>query len=329
MGISKTLLLLFGVLLLLDSAVSQSDEDVKDLFPNSVYQEVISSTKDEGDNQTMCEVLLNKFSDSASEFTECANHFSRPIKMCRACKESSLDVEKFFSALEHSEQRGINCRDLLTGQDKVEVIQETHAFIAGKGGLWDKGYCSECYTKPLQRNSSLTENALTFFALFKSAQDCFETYPNNTNSYGNKSEACSSCYNDYNDLLDFYRETYFSKGDDYQQTGICFDILDSMNSTQLQWGSGYYKCGRTIAGSVPLISSILVVITTPFILYLGVRFGPGATRARERVIRQNTIREIIQEAQEEVNTSQEEQEEQGEQGEQGNREEFILSDSSE
>ena len=314
--------LLFVMLLLVNNAVSQSDspDDASDLFPDLVDQEVLSALSD---NETMCEVLLKEFSESAAQFTLCANRFSRPIKMCRACKDIFLDVKKYFAAIEHSEQRGINCRDLLTGQDKVEVIQETHEFIAGKEGLWAKAYCSECYTSPFNRSSVLTNNAITFFALFKSAQDCFEMYPNASTNSQNKSQACFSCYNDYNDLLDFYRDTYFSEGDDYQQTGICYDILDAMNSTQRQWGAGYFKCGRTIRGSAPLISALLAVLTTPFILYLGVRFGPGTRRARERVIAQNNIQEIIAQAQENV------EEEAGTSrnvGERDNREEFIFSD---
>lgn len=321
----------FVVILLVDRGVTQSDalEADSDLFPDSVDQGVLSPVSNNGTgNETMCEVLLNKFSDSAARFTHCANHFSRPIshlslKMCRACKDLFLDVQKYFGALEHSEERGINCRDLLTGQDKVEVITETHAFIAGKEGLWARGYCSECYTSPFNRSSVLTDDTNTFFALFRSTQDCFEMYPNTStaNSPQNKSEACYACYNDYNDLLDFYRDTFFSRGDD-MVTGICFDILDAMNSTQRLWGQGYYKCGRTIKGSAPLISALLAVLTTPFLLYLGVRFGPGTRRARERVITQTTIQEII--AQESVV---EEEATRRSLGETENREQFIFSDS--
>jgi len=327
MGISGTPVPLFVVLLLVDSGVTQSDAQkaASDLGPDSVFQEAMSDSH--GHNDTMCEVLLNKFSDSAAKFTHCANHFSRPIRMCRACKDLFLDVEKYFGALEHSEQRGINCRDLLTGQDKVEVIQETHAFIAGPEGLWAKAYCSECYTSPFNRTSVLTEDAVTFFALFKTTQDCFTMYPNNSNNKNspqNKSEACYDCYNDYNDLLDFYRDTYFRSTitDDYQQTGICFDILDAMNSTQRQWGAGYFNCVRTIKGSAPLISALLVVLTTPFLFYLGVRFGPGTRRARERVITQTTFQESMAQAQESV----EEEATRRSVGDTETRQEFILSD---
>ena len=317
------------VLLLVNSGLSQQSDALEaaaasDMFTDSVYENLTASFgHNYSDNETMCEVLLNKFSDSAAEFTHCANHFSRPIKMCRSCKDAFLDVRKYYGALEYSEQRGINCRDLLTGQDKVEVITETHAFIAGPEGLWAKAYCSECYTSPFNRSSDLTDDANTFFALFRSTQDCFMEHPNTSTNSHNKSVACYDCYNDYHALLDFYRDTYFSRGtDDYQQTGICMDILDSMNSTQRQWGSGYFKCGRTIRGSAPLISALLVVLTTPFLLYLGVRFGPGTRRARERVITQTTIQEIIAQAQESV----EEEATRRSVGETENREQFIFSD---
>ena len=132
----------FVVIILVDRGVTQSDalEADSDLFPDSGDKGVLSPVNNNSTgNETMCEVLLNKFSDSAAQFTHCANHFSRPIKMCRACKDLFLDVNKYYGALEHSEENGINCRNLLTGQDKVEIITETHAFIAGKEGLWARG----------------------------------------------------------------------------------------------------------------------------------------------------------------------------------------------
>ena len=76
-----------------------------------------------------CRVLLEKFSESSSQFTKCATQFARPIKMCRECKEDFLNVRKYYNALEHAEEEGIICKDILTSQDKAEIIKETYNFI--------------------------------------------------------------------------------------------------------------------------------------------------------------------------------------------------------
>ena len=112
-------------------------------------------------------------------------------------------------------------------------IQETYDFIAGKGGLWEKGYCSYCYTSPLTETSNLTDDAVTFFALYGSVQDCFAAHPENQSlSLGvTKSEACKECAIDYWKLKSFYRDQ-FLEDESPDATGVCFDILDAMNSTQ-------------------------------------------------------------------------------------------------
>ena len=32
----------------------------------------------------------------------------------------------------------MNCKDLLTSQDKVEIVKATYDYIAGKDGLWNR-----------------------------------------------------------------------------------------------------------------------------------------------------------------------------------------------
>ena len=257
-------------------------------------------------NETMCKLLLEKFSESSSNFTLCANQFARPIHMCRECKDDFINVRKYYNALLHSKQDDINCKDIMTSQDKVEVIQETYEFIAGRDGLWSRGHCSLCYTAPLTKDSLLTNDTLAYFALFRSVQDCFDSHPNNSMPNSTtKSEACSECAIDYYNLLKFYKDNFVGKSG--QVDGVCFDILDAMNSTQHWWGTGYYHCGRTIRGSAPLISAVVLVLGTLPTFYLMLRFAPGTRTARERVITQTTIEEIIarqqESAQEEVAAS--------------------------
>ena len=274
------------------TAENISDGEINLEIPKLLQDAAEMSAKNEED---MCQFLLQRFSNSSSQFTLCANQYARPINMCRQCKDHFLNVRNYYYALDHSEQEGIKCKELLTSQDHVEIIQETYQFIVSKDGLWDKGFCSSCYTLPLTSNSTIKDEAIAFFALFRSVQDCFKSHPENKTSV--KSEACTECAIDYYKLLDFYKDSFLNDVFPHMD-GICFDILDAMNSTQHTWGVGKYHCGRKIGSNFPLILAIILVLMTPVALYLGVRFAPGTRRAQERVITQTTIQEIITQAQE-------------------------------
>eukprot|EP00092_Neocalanus_flemingeri_P017520 GFUD01018953.1.p1 GENE.GFUD01018953.1~~GFUD01018953.1.p1 ORF type:complete len:318 (-),score=81.42 GFUD01018953.1:98-1051(-) len=274
-----------------------------------------------------CKVLLEKFSNSSSMFTRCATQYAKPIFMCRYCVHDYIDVRTYYYALEHAQSEGINCKDLLTSQDKVEIIRATFDYIVADKGLWAKGFCSSCYTSPLNHTSKLTNNTDTFFALFRSVNDCFQAHPNNNRTETKKSEACSKCFNDYNNLSKFYKENFLRDQFPYLD-GICFDILDAMNSTQHRWGTGHYNCGVQLTGNLPLILAILVVLVTPIAFYVLVRWGPGTRRAQERVLTQRHIRNFISQAQED-NTDGAQEESNGSQGgSDGTQEEPIPGPSS-
>ena len=98
--------------------------------------------------------------------------------MCRKCVGHFLNVRTYYRALEHSETDGMNCKSILTSQDKVEIVKATYAYIVGDHGLWSKGFCSSCFTKPLTHESKLTAITNDFFAPADSVQDCFGKHPN-------------------------------------------------------------------------------------------------------------------------------------------------------
>ena len=58
--------------------------------------------------------------------------------MCRKCVGHFLNVRTYYHALEHSETDGMNCKSILTSQDKVEIVKATYDYIAGKDGLWNR-----------------------------------------------------------------------------------------------------------------------------------------------------------------------------------------------
>lgn len=261
-------------------------------FPNSLSMELSSVPPSD-----QCKVVLEKFSNSSSKFTKCATEYAKPIYMCRNCVHDFINVRTYYYALEHAQSEGINCKDLLTSQDKVEIIKATFEYIVAGTGLWAKGFCSSCYTSPLNHTSKLTENTMAFFALYRTVSDCFEANPDNNRTATKKSEACTQCAIDYNNLLTFYKQ-YFLRDQFPYLDGICFDILDAMNSTQHKWGTGHYHCGRQLRGNLPLIGALLIVLMTPVAFYVLVRFGPGTRRAQERVLVQRHISNFISQAQE-------------------------------
>ena len=233
-----------------------------------------------------CRVLLEKFSKSSSEFMRCATQFSRPIRMCRECKEDFLNVRKYYDALEHAQEQGIVCKDLLTSHDKVEIIKETYNFIIGSEGLWAKGYCSSCYTEPFNEESLMTNITKDFFIRYETVDDCFKMFPNGSQGT-NRSDACDECLDDYNDLQEYYKDYFLAQ--QFPDVKYCYDVVDAMNSTQQSWGSGKYNCGRKLKTSSPLITAVVIVLSSPVLLYLLVKYSPGTTTARERLVAQTNI----------------------------------------
>jgi len=273
----------------LDSQLYQSDMDqwtreqnltheqgqAEDIPTNNVLVDGVSVSPKFEDN---CRMILKKFSESSSAFTRCANQYAKPIYMCRKCVQDFIDVRKYYNALEHSESEGINCKDILTSHDKVEIIKVTYEYIVGKNGLWSKAYCSSCYTRPLNYESTLTEKAVKFFALARAVQDCFDAHPNKGLDQ-NKSEACFECQVDYAAFNAFYKEELFKAQFPYLD-GICFDIVDTMNTTQRQWGSDHFDCGRKMKGNAPLIIAVCCVLLSPVAFYILARLSLSAARER-------------------------------------------------
>jgi hypothetical protein len=208
--------------------------------------------------------------------------------MCRKCVKDYLDVRTYYHALEHSEMDGINCKELLTSQDRVEIVSVTYAFIVGNTGLWSKGYCSTCFTTPLNHSSQLTKTTNEFFALSDTVRDCFDEHPNASTS--GSSDACTACQGDYWALNKFYRERIFQAQFPVLD-GICFDILDMMNNTQRWWGRDYYGCGRKMTTSVPLWTAMISVLLTPVLFYVGMWWLQKP--AVERAVVQPHITDLI------------------------------------
>lgn len=244
----------------------------------------------------LCKEMLEKLSNSSSAFTQCVTKNAKPIFMCRNCVHDFINVKSYYSALEHSKSNGINCKDLLTSQDKVDIIKTTVDHILSDTGLWARGFCSYCYTSPLDHHSTLTENTKTFFALHAAVGDCFQSNPSNYKTESGKSLACTDCAGEYYNLLHFYKRTFIRGNEGFSYVDhICYDVLDTMNTTQQMWGTGHYHCGRKMQVNLTLIAAVLMVLATPIAFYM---LACGCQeRAHERLVTQHHINEILTQAQ--------------------------------
>merc|ERR1712192_364319 len=151
--------------------------------------------------------------------------------------------------------------------------------MGGDHGLWSKGFCSSCYTKPLTHESKLTTITNEFFALAEAILDCFDEHPNASYplEIEEQSGACTSCRADYLALNHFYRQKIF-QAQFPQLDGICFDILDMifilLTPAAFYGGAWYFgKAAVERAVTTSHMTDLLVDITSDEAGGHGIRVG--------------------------------------------------------
>ena len=226
------------------------------------YMEVSSIKQVGKDND--CWVLVERFSNSSSQFTMCATRNAKPIFLCRKCVSEFLSVRTAFRAIESNHMKGVNCKKLLDGKDRLQILTRTWASIGGKHGLWAKGFCDACYTQPLNKQSKLRKETADFLKLVAKVDVCFQRFPNAGNE-SHPADACVSCRQSYNNLNKFYRENIPS----YPYIdGVCVDALDTLNRTQKWWGTERYFCTRKIHNDNVVIVVTFFILFSPLVFYL-------------------------------------------------------------
>jgi len=249
--------------------------------------------------QGKCQDILNEFATQTSQFIFCANKNAKPIRMCRECGSYFIDLTSNYQAFSNNSESGHRCKDILTSQDSVEIIEETYNYIAAvqssRGtnglfkGLWNKGNCNSCYTQPFSHDSTLNKATTEFFQRERQVRKCFNQYPDEKDSPRNSSSACEACLADYQNLSSFYREHILGKSAPFTDN-VCFDILDAMNMTQRQWGENF-NCGRKLEHHIILLVAVVIIGSLPLIFYPTVRVL--GTSAEERVISQRHIADFF------------------------------------
>lgn len=248
--------------------------------------------------QGKCQDILDEFAQQTSQFIFCANKNAKPIQMCRQCASFFIDLSSNYQALSNHSESGHRCKDILTSQDSVQIIEETYHYIAAVQskkdtipfkGLWNKANCYRCYTEPFSHNSSLSKETVGFFERHKNVEECFQQFPYEKDSPRNSSSACQACQVSYQNLSFFYRDHILGQ-DNWVTDNICFDILDAMNMTQRQWGENF-NCGRKLEHHWITLVAIIIVACLPLIFYPVVRIL--GTSAEERVINQRHITDFF------------------------------------
>ena len=237
----------------------------------SILDEVEEKEKDE------CWVLVGRFSNASSQFTMCATRNAKPIFLCRSCFRDFLRVRSAFRAIESNHMAGRNCKSLLNGHDRLQILIQTWESIGGKNGLWNKGYCNACYTKPLNKHSKLRNETAHFLKLVADLDVCFQMYPN-PGSKDFPAEACLFCREQYVVLNKYYRENI----PHYPHIeGVCIDSLDTLNRTQKVWGPVRFFCDqRTPKVDILVIVSTVIMLLSPVVFYVTAGFFGKTAQVR-------------------------------------------------
>ena len=223
-----------------------------------------------------CWVLVERFSKSSSEFTMCATRNAKPIFLCRKCVGEFLNVRTAYRAIESNHMKGVNCKKLLDGKDKLQILSKTWASIGGKHGLWAKGYCDACYTQPLNKHSKLRKETADFMKLVVKVDACFQKYPKPGNE-SHPADACVACRHTYNNINTFFRKNipYYPSVE-----GVCIDSFDTLNRTQKLWGTDRYFCIRKTPNNNVFIVVTFFILLSPLVFYLMAGYFGHAAKLR-------------------------------------------------
>lgn len=94
------------------------------------------------EDMTECELALEKFAQSSSNYTLCTIRNSQPIRACELCVDSYMDVKAAHENILTSEINGTKCKDKLINLDRLEIIEST---FRGIKDIWYRGFCDSKY----------------------------------------------------------------------------------------------------------------------------------------------------------------------------------------
>jgi len=101
----------------------------------------------------MCKLVLEKFSQTVSDYTSCVASFARPIELCLRCRDKYVSVGTAYNYMEDFSQDNYTCKEVLTKQDRLNVIGKMYDSVIGSNSLWQLASCNSklCYIFALDR----------------------------------------------------------------------------------------------------------------------------------------------------------------------------------
>ena len=90
----------------------------------------------------MCKLVLEKFSQTVSDYTSCVASFARPIELCLRCRDMYVSVGTAYNYMEDFSQDNYTCKEVLTKQDRLNVIGKMYDSVIGSNSLWQLASCN-------------------------------------------------------------------------------------------------------------------------------------------------------------------------------------------
>ncbi|CAF2691295.1 unnamed protein product [Rotaria sp. Silwood2] len=224
-----------------------------------------------------CLAILNRLSDMASAFLNCAVSRARPFKLCEGCVDNFARLQDLIRLLDitYSDvDKAITCKRFLESYDTIQIVAQLISFVQN---IWISSYCDNCITNYKDTNGtidySLTNHTVKFiqkklnfdFCLFNATGRMVPLIPIDLNVTLN-TNVCTVCLATYNDINDFFLQVARDN-----KNGVCMDIVDTMNYTRLLW-SKIYECKRHDPDYMAIIGISFFIPTIVCVFYVTALF---------------------------------------------------------
>ena len=87
-------------------------------------------------------LVLEKFSQTVSDYTSCVASFARPIELCLRCRDKYVSVGTAYDYMEDFAQDNYTCKEVLTKQDRLNVIGKMYESVIGSDSMWQLASCN-------------------------------------------------------------------------------------------------------------------------------------------------------------------------------------------
>uniref|UniRef100_A0A8D0C4J2 Osteoclastosis associated transmembrane protein 1 n=1 Tax=Salvator merianae TaxID=96440 RepID=A0A8D0C4J2_SALMN len=216
-----------------------------------------------------CRELLASFSNSSVRFTGCLARNARPVRLCQNCYRQFQDVTEQLENITNvvgNASAGTHCAKSLLMADRLQIIVILYKFFSD---TWKKANCANCLTNS---SEGLSNNTVTFLALFNESLTCFELNLQRQEENllpSNITDVCKKCNGTYKKLNDMYNKMQWSEQKYESREGfhLCIDVEDAMNITRRLW-STTFNCSVPISDTVPVIAVSSFIFFLPIVFYL-------------------------------------------------------------